>query len=502
MEIAFFLLASAFLVFLNGFFVLAEFAAVKVRPTQVQVLADTGDKRAIRALKVVKNLDVYLSVCQVGITVASVGLGFVGEPAFTELLHPVVAFFGHGILAETAAVGVAVFLGFVIISFLHIVLGELLPKSIAIRSPEKSVLAISGPLIAFRLLFAGPIWFLNLTVNGLLRLLGFPRTTGHEAHSDGEIRAILDHSEAAGVLPFRSLLLLENVLDFSSLTVRNAMRPKRLVHSLSLPLTREEARENASKTKYSRYPVLSPSGNPIGFLHLKDLFFADPALSIDQLVRPLTRVEENEPLEKVLTMMQRRGCHLAQVFSPSGLWTGIITLEDVVEELTGTIEEEYPVEPPVNLIEFLTPDRVVLDVQGTSVAEAVEKGLSSLSPEHLPCKLSDIVLAVTERERLGGSYVGHQLSIPHARLEQVSQPAVFVFRLAVPLPAPTGKEGEVIRLLFLLITPAASHRVHQIFLSHIGGMFDSDYLEDRLLEATSRQELFETIAAVELTALS
>lgn len=501
MEIFVFLLLAAFLVFLNGFFVLAEFSAVKVRATQIQILAEKGDKLALRAHRVIKNLDVYLSVCQVGITVASIGLGFVGEPAFGALLHPVIEYFGHGWLTEMAVGAVAITLGFLIVSFLHIVLGELLPKSIAIRSPERSILLVSGPLFFFRLLFAGPIWFLNATVNGVLRLFRIPVLAHAEVHSDDEIRAILDHSQASGVLSFRSLLLLENVLDFGSLTVRNAMRVRRLVHSLSLPLNRVQAVEAMGATKYSRYPVLSPGGNPVGFLHVKDVLFSPPEKSLEDLVRPCLRVAESDSLEKVLSVMQRKAQHLALVQGPSGLWTGIITLEDIVEELTGTIEEEYPVEPSVSLMDYLAPGHIVLDVPGTSIGEAVAQGLARVADEALPCSRAQIVQAVVDRERLGSSYLGHHLAVPHARIDGVRQPAVFVFRLLEPLPAPTGKEGQTIRLLFLLVTPATAHRVHQVLLSHLGGMYDSDYFEDRLLEAPSAQELYDTVATVELSAL-
>jgi CBS domain containing-hemolysin-like protein/mannitol/fructose-specific phosphotransferase system IIA component (Ntr-type) len=502
METLLFLALAAFLVFLNGFFVLAEFSAVKVRSTQIQVLAEAGDKRARRAQKILNRLDLYLSVCQVGITVASIGLGFVGEPAFTALLHPLVASLGAGWIGEVAATAIAVTAGFVLVSFLHIVLGELLPKSIAIRSAEKSILGISAPLFFFRVLFAGPIWLLNAAVTGLLKLFRVPAPTETEAHSDREIRAILDHSQASGVLSFRSLLLLENVLDFGSLTVRNAMRPRRTVHMLSLPLDREPVLEAMRTTKFSRYPVVSPAGNPMGFLHVKDVLFASPDLALDDLVRPCPRVTESDPLEKVLSLMQRKAHHLALVFNAAGLWTGIITLEDIVEELTGTIEEEYPVEPSVNLTDFLTPGQIVLDVPGSSISDAVSRGLGRLAEATLPCSREAIVQAVVDRQRLGSSYLGHHLAIPHARIDGVKQPRVFIFRLETSLQAPTGTAGETINLLFLLVTPATAHRVHQVLLSHIGGMHDSDYFEDRLLEATTAQELYDTVATVEQTALA
>jgi mannitol/fructose-specific phosphotransferase system IIA component (Ntr-type) len=280
------------------------------------------------------------------------------------------------------------------------------------------------------------------------------------------------------------------------------MRPKRLVHSLTLPLDRQTSLASMRGTKYSRYPVVSAAGGPVGFLHAKDLLFADPGQNLEELVKPCPQVAETDSLEKVLSVMQRKAQHLALVYNASGLWTGIITLEDIIEELTGTIEEEYPVEPAVNLTDFLTPAQIAVDVVASTLGEAVAQGLAMVPEAALPCSRQNILQAVAERERLGSSYMGHHLSIPHARIDAVKQPAVFIFRLRDPIPAPRGHEGETIHLLFLLVTPATAHRVHQVLLSHIGGMYDSDYFEDRLLEAQTPEELYDTVATVEQTALA
>lgn len=503
MDVVIFLLIAAFLVFLNGFFVLAEFAAVKVRPTQVQVLARQGHKGALRAQKILTHLDMYLSVCQVGITVASIGLGFVGEPAFVRLLQPgLEGLLGHQEGAEMAAHALAFVLGFTIVSFLHIVLGELLPKSIAIRSPQKSVLLISLPMIFFRWIFALPIWLLNSTVNLILRMMKIPVKAEAQPHSEGEIRAILDHSEEGGVLSFRSLLVLENVLDFQNLTVRNAMRVKKNVRTLLVTWTLEEAREAARQSKYSRYPVVSPGGEPLGFVHLKDLYFAGENTPLEDLVKSCPQVFEKDSLEPILAQMQRKGEHLALVYSAPNHWTGIITLEDILEEVIGTIEEEYPVEPSANLSEFLSPQRIVLEVPGRHIVEAVKHGLDRVDPAQLTAPKDRILKAVADREALGPSIMGHHLAIPHARLEGIQDPAVLIFRMAEEIPAPSGKPEEAVQVLFLLITPADSPRIHQILLSHIGGIYFSEYLEARLWDAEDPGEIYDTVVTAELTALA
>src|SRR5271157_2329299 len=192
-----YLILALLLILLNAFFVLAEFAAVKMRPTQVEALAEAGNRRAKFLERIQAHLDEYLSVCQVGITLASIGLGFVGEPAFAEFLLPAVKWVGiRGVATTITAHGIAVAAAYLLVSFLHIVLGELVPKSVAIRRTENAALFTALPLVIFRYIFIAPIWLLNSTVNGILRVFRLPPVTGHGIHSEEEIRVILDQSQS------------------------------------------------------------------------------------------------------------------------------------------------------------------------------------------------------------------------------------------------------------------------------------------------------------------
>ncbi|HUI69148.1 MAG TPA: CNNM domain-containing protein, partial [Spirochaetia bacterium] len=447
----------------------------------------------------------YLSVCQVGITLASIGLGFVGEPAFARMLEPTlrlagVSAVGARITAHTLAIAIA----YLVVSFLHIVLGELVPKSVAIRRTEGAALLTAYPMLVFRYVFIVPIWTLNSTVNGILRLFRLPPSIGHGTHTEDELRIILDQSQTSGTLSFRRLLHLENVLDMGTLTVRNAMRVRRLVRSLSLSQTREEVDGIISGNRYSRYPLLGENPEqPLGYIHVKDLFLAERAgRATDDLrafVRPCLLFKEDDSLEQRLSEMQRKACHMALVFESNGAWSGIITLEDAIEEVIGTIEEEYPTEPPIRLADLLTPERTLLDVEGTTILSASRNALDRVRVSDLPVSKEAIMLSVSERERLGSSYVGRRLAIPHARLKRLSDPMVIVARLKEPIPSPVP--GEDINLMFLLLTPADTPRIHQILLSHIAGIFESDYLEDRLETATSPAELHNVIVTAEQVVL-
>jgi CBS domain containing-hemolysin-like protein/mannitol/fructose-specific phosphotransferase system IIA component (Ntr-type) len=493
------------LLFLNAFFVFAEFAIVRVRPTQMEALAERGDGRAKLVERIQSHLVEYLSVCQVGNTLATIGLGFVGQPGFAKLLEPLIRATGISpsgarITSNTLAIAIA----YLVVSFLHIVIGELVPKSVAIRKTEGAALLTAYPMLIFRYVFSAPIWALNSTVNGVLRLLKLPPSVGEGNHSEDEIRIILDQSQTSGTLSFRRLLHLENVLDMGTLIVRNAMRARRLVRSLSLSQTREEVDRIIAENRYSRYPLVGDDPErPLGYIHIKDLFLAvRSGRAIDDLrgfVRSCLFFKEEDSLEQRLSEMQRKACHMAIVLAPDATWSGIITLEDAVEEVIGEIEEEYPLEPPIRLADLLTPERTLLDVEGTSIVSASRNALERIRVAELPVSKDAIMFSIAERERLGSSYVGRRLAIPHARLKTLAYPMVIVARLKAPIPAPML--GEDINMIFLLLTPADTPRIHQILLSHIAGIFESDYLEDRLETATTSAELHNVIVTAEQVVL-
>jgi len=500
---ALYLVLVLLLIFLNAFFVLAEFASVKVRPTQVEALAESGNRRARTLEKIQAHLDEYLSVCQVGITLASIGLGFVGEPAFANLLLPAVTRLGlGGLAAGVTAHGIAVAVAYVIVSALHIVLGEQVPKMLAIRGTERAALGMAVPLLLFRYVFFVPNLLLNGAVNGILRIFRVPPVTEHGPHSEEEIRIILDQSQTSGMLSFRRLLHIENVLDMGELKVRNAMRARRLVKTLCLGNTRAQNDNVVAEYKYSRYPLIGDDPEkPLGYVHVKDLFLAERAGRPTDDLRPFIRLclifREHDPLENRLSEMQRKAAHMALVFSDDGRWTGIITLEDAVEEVIGTIEEEFPLEPTVRLSDLLNPDHTILDVDGTNILSATRCALQRV--KDLPVSRDAVMLSITDRERLGSSYVGRRLAIPHARLARLAQPMVIVARMRTPIPSPVI--GEDINLLFILLTPADTPRIHQILLSHIAGIFESDFLEDRLEDATTPAELHNVIVTAEQVVL-
>jgi len=503
LQTALFLTAAFVLILLNAFFVLAEFASVKIRPTQIDALAAQGHRGAKRVRKIIDHLDEYLSVCQVGITLTSIGLGFVGEPAFAALFHPLFA--GLGSWSEPVTEAASVGAGFLLVSYLHIVIGELIPKTVAIRITEKAVFWVAMPISLFRWLFLGPIWVLNSTVNLVLKPFKLSAPTSHSLVTDGEFRAILDQSEEGGIMSFRRLLYMENVLDLGALSVRNAMQVKTKVQVLRVGMSWPAIHTLLERFRYSRYPVVeSGSHQPLGFVHVKDLYQAyrqDPeAVELAALVKPALEAVDTDPLETLLGHMQRSGNHVALVRDGAGRWVGMVTLEDVLEEVVGTIEEEYPVEPPVTIAEFLQPSHVLLDVEGDDLESVLRTALGRIPRAELPADPSTILHRILERERQAPSALTHHLAIPHGRIDGLIRPLVLIARPARPIPV--AGRSEPTKILFILVTPAESPRIHQILLSHVAGLHESDYFEDRLYEAQSSEELHSVVCTAEQTVLS
>lgn len=344
------LLAVVFLVFLNGFFVAAEFAIVKVRETQLQPLVVRGRRRARMASKLVKNLDAALSSTQLGITLASLGLGWIGEPVFASLLEPLMEWFNVKSPELRHSISFAV--GFSVITFLHIVLGELAPKSMAIQKPLPTTLWISYPLHWFYKLSFPLIWALNKTSLALLRQVGIePASEAEMAHSEEELRLLLApaHGRAA-ITPGRDIVL--NAFDLRRRVAREVMRPRREIVAFDLADPIAKCLEIAEQTRFSRFPLVE-NGNldrALGFIHVKDLYASrggNTARDLLPALKKLVYVPETSRLERLLNIFLDRKTHMALVVDEYGGTVGMVTLENILEELVGQIQDEFDQEKPL-----------------------------------------------------------------------------------------------------------------------------------------------------------
>jgi len=339
--------AALLLVLLNGFFVAAEFALVKLRQTQAATLAEDHGWRGRLLVSVHERLDAYLSACQLGITLASLGLGWIGEPAFAHLLEPLFARIGIG--PETTKV-VALAIAFTLISYLHIVLGELAPKSMAIRRPERFSLITAAPLYAFYWLMYPAIWLLNASANLMLRAFGL-EAIGHDdeqQYTREELRLIVHakHADRAG----EEYAMMQHALDLPELVVGDVLRTSEQLARLRDGMDRAEVLREFERTRFSRYPWFDAGGDQVrGILHMKDLLHAiarDPAFSdIPSLLRPPILLPLHTPLLAVLRRFRAGDTHLALGVEESGRVAGFFTLEDILEVLVGDIEDEHARHP-------------------------------------------------------------------------------------------------------------------------------------------------------------
>jgi CBS domain containing-hemolysin-like protein len=338
------LLGVILIVAVNGFFVIAEFSIVKIRSSQLDTLIEKGDRRAIFARHVTEHLDSYLSATQLGVTMASLALGWVGEPYVAQLIEP---FFSlAGIHAPTLVNTVAVVLGFAVITFLHITLGELGPKYLAINDPLGVSLRVVRPLRIFYGVFRPIIWLLNRSSNYILRdLLRINPVGGVElAHSEEELRLILTESqEAEEVTPLGKEILI-NALDLRRRVVRDIMTPRGDVIFLNTEDTFEENLKTAQLSRHTRFPLCEGHlDNTIGLVHIKDLLCLtrEAAPNLLSIKRDLLPVPEMMPLEKLLDFFLKRHAHLALVVDEYGGTVGIVSLDNVLEELVGDIQDEF-----------------------------------------------------------------------------------------------------------------------------------------------------------------
>lgn len=340
------LLTIAVLVLLNAFFVASEFAIVKVRSTQLDSLIEENDPRAVVAKEIASHLDAYLSACQLGVTLASLGLGWVGEPFLARIVAPV--FNLAGIHSQPIVSTVAFVLAFSIITFAHITFGEQAPKILAIRRTLPAALRLARPLRLFYTAFRPAIWFLNVATNAILeRLFRLKRTAEPESvHSEEELRAILV-SETGGEVSRIGKSILINALDMRHRVVRDIITPRGQVVWLDVQNHFEENLKIALGSRHTRFPLCQGHlDDTIGQVHIKDLLrlVREPAPDLGSIKRELYLVPEMMRLEKLLTFFLTKHAHLALVVDEYGGTVGIVTLDNVIEELVGDIQDEFDVD--------------------------------------------------------------------------------------------------------------------------------------------------------------
>lgn len=360
------IVAALLLVLMNGLFVAAEFAFVKVRPTRIAQLVKEGNKKALSAQGCVENIDAYLSVTQLGITLASLGLGWLGEPAVAALLTPLL--FKWGVDSAALVHSISFIVAFSLITFLHVVFGELAPKSIAIHKAESLSLWLAGPMHFFYFIFYPAVILLNGVANKFVVVLGIePAHESEITHSEEELRMIIAESYRSGHIKQSEQYLLQNVFRFEKLVAEDIMIPRPDVVFLDTSLSVQDNFEIARRYGYTRFPLCNDSpDNVIGLIHIKDLMLNEKFINnIADFKRDIIFIPEGMPLDHILPLFQRKHQHMAVVLDEYGGTAGIVTMENVLEELVGEIQDEFDNEEPQIIFEddgsLLVDGRMLLD---------------------------------------------------------------------------------------------------------------------------------------------
>ena len=355
--IAFNLSVIVLLLFSNGFFVASEFAMVKVRKTRIEQLVKEGNSEAKLALKAIEDIDKFIAAVQLGVTISSIGLGWVGEATLAKIIAPLFEFLpgiGHTIATHTVSATIA----FCIITFLHVVLGELIPKSIALEFTEKTALWVARPMHGISILFTPFIWALNGFGNMVLRIMKIPHAQQSSlVHSTEELDMLVDASYNGGVLNETEKDMLHNMFKFSDLTAKQVMVPRTDMVCIPIDMTLEELNKLAADSQYTRYPVYDDDiDHIIGFIHVKDLYslaIKDEVCPIKNLIRDILLVPETMTMDNlVLEFKKLKGQQMAIVVDEFGGTSGLITLEDVLEEIVGEVQDEFDEEEESDIKEI------------------------------------------------------------------------------------------------------------------------------------------------------
>ena len=430
------LLLAAILVFANGFFVAAEFALVKVRSTQLDAYLKTHRGRVARHM--VEHLDAYLSATQLGITLASLGLGWVGEPAVARLLERLFATIPGLQVSEALLHTVALTLGFTIISVAHIVLGELAPKSLAIRKPEPTSLWVAVPLYFFYKISFPAIWALNKMANAILVLVGIEPVSGEGTHEEEELRRILA-SSAESRLPDHKRELLDNVFELSHRVARQVMVPRSEVVFLDLEAPIEASLTLARESGHTRFPLCEGDlDRVVGMVHIKDLFrTAELPKSLKDVRRDIFFVPETLPLDRLLRRMRNEHMHLAAVLDEYGGVAGIVTFENVIEEIVGEVQDEFDQEKPE-----LTPlGENTYQIVGSMLVEDLEDALElDLFPDE---RDEDTLAGVVFSELGRRAKVGDRVQVGRLELEVLEVALNRILSLKVTVKPPPDELEKV-----------------------------------------------------------
>lgn len=493
------ILAVAFII-LNGFFVLAEFAIVKVRKTRIQELRARGNSLApLLEKRILPQLDAYLSVSQVGITIASLALGWIGEPAVNHTIRKLLVMAG----TEEQAIpyGLSFGFAFFIVTMGHVVLGELIPKTIAIQKADAMALFCARPLRFFYFLFYPVLILFNSTANGLLRLFGIQTKPDSEmAHSPQELRILLAGSKEKGIIDPQVFSIIDNAFLFRTKTVKDVMVQRDRVAVLSLGDSWNDNQDIILRNRHTRYPLCEKDiDNPVGLIHIKDIMLRGLLEKEDadlmKVRRVLVEIEPDLPLNKALPFLRSKSAHMAVVRSQGGKIEGIVCLEDIVELIIGNLEDEFDREERISILDLLKPEVIHLKVEAGGKDKLLRKGVDSFLSVKPDLDVEAAMDSLLKREKLFSIGIGGGVAVPHAVMEDLDRPLFAVMRLKKGIGF-----GAIdllpVRLVFLFLLPATNAGLRLRFFSEIARLLQAPGAYNRILAASNPDKMVAEIRKI------
>lgn len=481
------------LIGLNVLFVLMEYALVRVRPARIELLARQGDARAVRVQEMLARLDDYLAAIQVGITLIALALGAFAEPPITALLQSWTER-ALGDLPDGPLRGLSLMIALGFLAYIQIVVGELLPRAIAIQQAERLALWGALPLKFFALACLIPVRAMSASSSALLRLLRLkPASESESTISEDEIRLLLSESQEKGALPFARVILHENLFDLSRATARDALTPRDRIAFLSLAKPWPENLDIIKSRRFSRYPLCREGlDTVIGLVHVKNLFLQPSPPDLEKSRRNITSVSEGEPIEQMLKGFPDKGIHMALVRDEKGGISGLVTMEDLFEELVGEVQDEFDMPQAWSLFDMLVPTAVALQLEATSAEQAIRQLLIPLTSAAGINPVATLT-AVLDRERRFPSTVGRGVAVPHARLPDIKRSYIALGRFAKSVPFPSVPDRAPVRLVFLVLTPMNVPVAQLRILSRIAALASNETVRRRLLRAKTAETLLEAV---------
>jgi len=493
-------LIAFILILLNAFFVAAEFSLIRVRATRIEDLARRGHRRAALVRDMLRQLEAYMAGIQFGITVCNIGLGWVGEPVFALILQKAFGF--AGVWSKATSYTLSFFVAFLLLTFFQIVIGELTPRYIAIGRPARTALLMAAPIRFFFILAYPMLRIMHQSALLVLRLLrAKPATEAEMAHSAEEIRMILASSQRSGVISLRHLAFMENVFEFTDKIASQIMAPREKIAYLDVAKPWAENLRTIMANRFTRYPVCDKDlDHSLGIAHIKDLtvYLSSPEKGPDlrRVRRGVVVASQDTSLEALLTEFQQRHLQLALLTSAGGRVTGLVTLENVLEELVGEIRDEFYREKETRIATVLRPQAVALDLAVVDRAGAITtlvKRLGAMSPE---IQIENAIASVIQRENSMPTGIGSGIAIPHARIENLKNVALAFGRskAGVDFKAPDQTPAQ---LIFLILCPIHDEGAQVRTLAQIARVMSKAETRQALLDAATPEQVCDLIRQAE-----